>query len=56
MYKEILFMVISDGKPIMYEKSFMQDIAYQNYAKYEVKYRLKTPVIVSTILFLHECQ
>ena len=34
----------------MYEKSFMQDIAYQNFAKYDVKYRLKTPVVVSTYL------
>ena len=41
-----------DGKPIMYEKSFMQDIAYQNFAKYDVKYRLKTPVVVSGV---HAC-
>lgn len=37
----------SDGKTIMYEKSFLKDVAYQNFAKYEVQYRLKTPVIVS---------
>ena len=43
---------LADGKPIMYEKSFMQDIAYQNFAKYDVKYRLKTPVVVSGV---HAC-
>ena len=36
----------------MYEKTFMQDVAYQNYAKYNVEYRLKTPVIVSALCLL----
>ncbi|XP_055956054.1 VWFA and cache domain-containing protein 1 [Patella vulgata] len=39
------YAVIDDGKPIMYEKSFLQDIAYQNFPKYDVKYKLKIPVI-----------
>lgn len=41
--------MISDGKTIMYEKSFLKDVAYQNFARYEVQYRLKTPVIVSFV-------
>ncbi|XP_076463028.1 VWFA and cache domain-containing protein 1-like [Babylonia areolata] len=44
------YAVIDDGKPIMYEKSFMQDVAYQNFAKYDVKYRLKTPGVVRGIM------
>ncbi|XP_012946227.1 VWFA and cache domain-containing protein 1 isoform X2 [Aplysia californica] len=39
------YAVIDDGKTIMYEKSFLKDVAYQNFAKYDVQYRLKTPVI-----------
>lgn len=30
------YAVIDDAKPIMYEKSFLQDIADQNYGKYDV--------------------
>lgn len=42
-------MIFADGKTIMYEKSFLKDVAYQHFAKYDVQYRLKTPVIVSMI-------
>ena len=31
----------------MYEKSFLQAVAYQNYSKYDVKPTATTPVIVS---------
>ena len=37
----------SDNRPIMYEKSFLQAVAYQNYSKYDVKPTATTPVIVS---------
>ncbi|KAK3089856.1 hypothetical protein FSP39_007106 [Pinctada imbricata] len=38
------FAVIDDGKPIMLEKSFLQDIAEQNFDKYKVQYRSNHPV------------
>lgn len=50
------YAVIDDGKPIMYEKSFMQDIAYQNFAKYDVKYRLKTPVVRGIMMAINSTQ
>ena len=28
----------SDGKPIMYEKAFLRDIALQNYSRYNVSF------------------
>lgn len=37
----------SDGKHIMFEKSILQDIAEQNFLKYEVNYKSPKPVIVS---------
>lgn len=36
-----------DGKHIMFEKSILQDIAEQNFLKYEVNYKSPKPVIVS---------
>ncbi|KAL8604767.1 hypothetical protein ACOMHN_017726 [Nucella lapillus] len=50
------YAVIDDGKPIMYEKSFLQDIAYQNFAKYDVKYRLKTPVVRGIMMAINSTQ
>ncbi|KAK6989245.1 VWFA and cache domain-containing protein 1, partial [Biomphalaria glabrata] len=40
------YAVIDDGKTIMYEKSFLKDVAYQNFARYDVQYRLKSPPVV----------
>ncbi|WAR23918.1 CAHD1-like protein [Mya arenaria] len=37
------FAVIDNDKPIMYEKQFLQDIAIQNYTKYKVISRSKSP-------------
>ena len=42
--------LFSDNRPIMYEKSFLQAVAYQNYSKYDVKPTANTPVIVSLVL------
>lgn len=39
--------LFSDGKHIMFEKSILQDIAEQNFLKYEVNYKSPKPVIVS---------
>lgn len=39
--------LFSDGKHIMFEKSILQDIAEQNFLKYEVNYKSPNPVIVS---------
>ncbi|ESO86641.1 hypothetical protein LOTGIDRAFT_128750, partial [Lottia gigantea] len=39
------YAVIDDGKPIMYEKTFLQNVAYQNYPVYNVNYTLRIPVI-----------
>ncbi|XP_046344826.2 VWFA and cache domain-containing protein 1-like [Haliotis rufescens] len=47
------YAVIDDGKPIMYEKSFLQDIANQNFSKYDVRYRLKIPVIRGIMLSIN---
>lgn len=42
--------LFSDGKHIMFEKSILQDIAEQNFLKYEVNYKSPKPVIVSCLL------
>ncbi|XP_064624547.1 VWFA and cache domain-containing protein 1-like isoform X2 [Lineus longissimus] len=44
------YAVIDDGKPIMYEKSFLQDIADQNFAKYDVPRFNVMPVIKGEML------
>ena len=38
---------IVDGKPIMYEKAFLQDIAFQNYSRYNVSFAAldKLPIL-----------
>ncbi|KAH3694838.1 hypothetical protein DPMN_082279 [Dreissena polymorpha] len=38
------YAVIDNNKPIMYEKSFLQDIADQNYTKYKVVSRSNSPI------------
>ncbi|CAL1540838.1 unnamed protein product [Lymnaea stagnalis] len=50
------YATIDDGKTIMYEKSFLKDVAYQNFAKYEVQYRLKTPVIRGIMMAINSTQ
>lgn len=30
--------MLLDGKPIMYEKAFLQDVALQNYSRYNVSF------------------
>ena len=42
-----LYIFFAENKPIMYEKSFLQDIAIQNFSKYDVKPRTTSPIIVS---------
>ncbi|KAK0046626.1 VWFA and cache domain-containing protein 1 isoform X1 [Biomphalaria pfeifferi] len=44
------YAVIDDGKTIMYEKSFLKDVAYQNFARYDVQYRLKSPPVIRGIM------
>ncbi len=34
----LLFFFSTDGKPIMYEKTFLQDVALQNYRRYNVSF------------------
>jgi hypothetical protein len=31
-------LILLDGKPIMYEKAFLQDVAMQNYSRYNVSF------------------
>ncbi|CAG5123241.1 unnamed protein product, partial [Candidula unifasciata] len=50
------YAVIDDGKTIMYEKSFLKDVAYQNFARYEVPYRLPTPVIRGIMMAINSTQ
>jgi len=38
--------MFADDKPIMYEKQFLQDIAVQNFTKYKVTSRSKSPIRV----------
>ena len=47
VYYKYLTFSSTENKPIMYEKSFLQDVAYQNFSKYDVKPRTTSPVIVS---------
>ncbi|KAL5022166.1 hypothetical protein ScPMuIL_001321 [Solemya velum] len=44
------YAVIDDGKPIMYEKSFLQDIADQNFQKYDVQFRSSAPIMRGAML------
>ena len=46
--------MISDGKPIMYEKTFLQDVANQDFAKYAVepRFAIAPPVSVHTLCWL----
>ncbi|GFO03081.1 vwfa and cache domain-containing protein 1, partial [Plakobranchus ocellatus] len=39
------YAVIDDSKPVLYEKSFLQEVANQNFARYDVVSELKKPVI-----------
>ena len=49
-YKEpVLF--FADGKPLMYEKFFLQDIADQNFHKYDVTIRNSSPIKVCKYYF-----
>lgn len=38
---------IADGKPIMYEKTFLQDVANQDFKKYTVESRFATAAPVN---------
>lgn len=46
--------VVTAGKPIMYEKSFLQDIAVQNSSKYAVPVRHTASVPVCSVASLTE--
>lgn len=39
-YSEFIVFIfqLTDGKPIMYEKAFLQDVAMQNYSRYNVSF------------------
>ncbi|XP_064604512.1 VWFA and cache domain-containing protein 1-like [Liolophura sinensis] len=47
------YAVIDDGKPIMYEKSFMQDIASQNFPNYDVQYNHDKPPPKGTMMAIN---
>ena len=40
------YAMVEDGKPIMYEKTFLQNIAAQNFAKYLVDASYPGPLMV----------
>ncbi|XP_060082073.1 VWFA and cache domain-containing protein 1-like [Ylistrum balloti] len=47
------YAVIDDGKPIMYEKSFLQDIADQNFQKYNVRIRSPNKVVPGVMMAIN---
>nr|XP_022322709.1 LOW QUALITY PROTEIN: VWFA and cache domain-containing protein 1-like [Crassostrea virginica] len=47
------YAVIDDGKHIMFEKSILQDIAEQNFLKYEVNYKSPKPVIAGMMVTIN---
>ncbi|XP_061168196.1 VWFA and cache domain-containing protein 1-like [Saccostrea echinata] len=47
------YAVIDDGKHIMFEKSILQDIAEQNFHKYEVQYKSPKPVIAGMMVTIN---
>lgn len=47
------YAVIDKNKPIMYEKSFLLDVAHQNFSKYDVKPRATSPVIKGMMLAIN---
>ena len=47
------YAVIDDGKPVMYEKSFLQTIADQNFAKYDVKEKSSEPIVTGTMMAIN---
>lgn len=47
------YAVIDDGKPVMYEKSFLQTIADQNFAKYDVRERSPEPIVPGTMMAIN---
>ncbi|KAL3869969.1 hypothetical protein ACJMK2_042589 [Sinanodonta woodiana] len=47
------YAVIDDDRPIMYEKRFLQDIADQNFAKYEIQVRSRSPILKGVMLAIN---
>ena len=43
------YAVVEEGKPIMYEKTFLQNIATQNFTKYLVEATYPGPVMVGRL-------
>lgn len=46
----IIILFITDGKPVTWEKSFLQNVAKQNFAQYNVQQRSSEPIVVSEML------
>ena len=51
-----VFLFISVGKPIMYEKTFMYNVARQNFTAYKVKTEYDAPVLVSALVNVNSFQ
>ena len=51
----LVFANVTAGKPIMYEKTFLHDIAVQNFTKYAVPVRHSAPTPVRSLAFTHIC-
>ncbi|XP_052058181.1 VWFA and cache domain-containing protein 1-like [Mytilus californianus] len=47
------YAVIDDGKPVTWEKSFLQNVAKQNFAQYNVQQRSSEPIVPGTMMAIN---